>query len=323
MPDTIRSEYPPLPQSVLELLDAVRAEDQMTTQKAVLLLDQCVIPAAELASWARFGHPEADSYGQATLHSGDSLELQVLSWQPGDMSAIHDIGDSSWGALKFLGLAEYARFEVREGLLCTLERRNCEAGSVLAQHRGQIQQIGNKGAAPMISLHINGTGRGQQAATTQRRVFDLDEGRIQVTTGGAFFLLPQEQVSSNAVAVQGDFPTWLRHNAELLRRMRVISLGGGRSGLAVREERLLREFNSVDTWQALRQELLIRLPKQDPDYQLSYITSLGQELASTTSLFAELVEAGRFEPRHEVLMLIGEIVSMLEDEDYIGRIAGA
>src|SRR5690606_29010329 len=97
-----------------------------------------------------------------------------------------------------------------------------EEGSVLAVDHELIHQMGNIDQQPFISLHLYGCHERSENVTADARIFELDEGRIQVTTGGAFFLLPPEQVSSNAVAVQGDFPTWLRHNAELLRRMRCI-----------------------------------------------------------------------------------------------------
>ncbi|MEZ5339701.1 MAG: hypothetical protein R3F46_15750, partial [bacterium] len=162
----------------------------------------------------------------------------------------------------------------------------------------------------------------ERDVTADSRIFELDEGRIQITTGGAFFLLPDEQVNDASQRVKGDFPTWMRHNCELLRRMRCIRSAGRRGGLQVREERLLREFNSIDTWQALRQELQLRLPRLSDEQQLGYITSLGQELVSATRLFSELHAEGRFDPSPEVLQLIGEIAGMLEHAEFVSRIAG-
>lgn len=311
-----------LPASIQSLLEAVRNEQHMTPEKAALMLEQCSITAADLEPWVRLDHPDADSYGRAMIHDEGSFELMVMSWRPGDMSAIHDHGYTMWGAVRLYGEAEHATFEEQDGILTTKERCIFDEGSVVGVTHELIHQMGNVGDIPCLSLHLYGSHDRSENVTADARIFDLDEGKVQVTTGGAFFLLPEDQVTDRPSSIQGDFPTWLRHNAELLRRLQRMQPLEGRSGLAVREARLLREFNTVDTWQALRQELRIRLPRLTAEEQQSYIESLGRELASATQLFAQLHEAGSFEPTEDVLAIIAEIAGLLEDDGYISSVAG-
>ena len=313
---------PALPPSVQALVDSISAEPGMSPEKAALLLEQSGISAEDLAPWQRFEHPAQDCYGRTMIHDGGSFELMLMSWLPGDMSAIHDHGYTMWGAVRIYGQAEHAVFEEREGRLSTRERCIFPPDSIVAVTHELVHQMGNIDQEPFVSLHLYGSQERERDVTADSRIFELDEGRIQITTGGAFFLLPESQVSDASKVVKGDFPTWMRHNCELLRRMRCIRSTGGRGGLQVREERLLREFNSIDTWQALRQELQLRLPRLTEEQQLGYIASLGQELVSATRLFSELHAEGCFDPSPEVLQLIGEIAGMLENADFVSRIAG-
>ena len=184
-----------LPRSVAELLEAVRAQSSKSPEMAALLLEQCSITADDLAAWTRFDHPDSDSYGRAMVHDAGSFELMVMSWREGDMSAIHDHGYTMWGAVRLYGRAEHAIFVEAEGILSTLERCTFEPGSVVAVNHELIHQMGNIDESPFVSLHLYGCDERSENVKADARIFDLDEGRIQVTTGEAFFLLPEEQIS--------------------------------------------------------------------------------------------------------------------------------
>ncbi|TNE49910.1 MAG: hypothetical protein EP343_10290 [Deltaproteobacteria bacterium] len=68
-------------------------------------------------------------------------------------------------------------------------------------------------------MHLYGTYDNQVAITVDARIFDLWEKRIQYTDGGVFFCLPASQVSHRGDSIQADYPTLLRHHAEMLKRI--------------------------------------------------------------------------------------------------------
>lgn len=311
-----------LPQSIADLLLAVEQQRDMSAQLAAQLLRQAAVVEQDLAAWTKLDHPAARSFGVSLIHAGDNYELTVLSWQPGDMSAIQAMAHAGWAAFRTFGEAEHAVFGTANGLLHTIERRTLASGSVVSVDCELIQQIGNVGKLPFVSLHLSGSPDNVENPEMPTRIFDLDESQIQVCSCGAHFLLPDSQITERRAGIRGDFPTWLRHNVELLSRLDRMQPLDGRPGLATREARLLSELNSVDTWRALRLELRMHLPRLDAQVQEQYIRSLSQELVSATRLLMLLHENGRFQPRVEVLELIGEIIAMLEDDDFIARIAG-
>ena len=311
-----------LPAAIRRLVETVRGQHSMPAPQAAQLLEQCDITQPDLAAWTRFDHPAADSFGRAIIHEEATFQLLLHSWNAGDMSAIHQSGRGSWGAMRMFGEGEHAVFTEIDGLLTTHWRRMIQVGSTVPIEPGLIQQMGNPGRQSFTSLHLACQAAPDPHAGPTLNLFDLDEGQVLHSHAAAFFLLPETAISERGRRIKGDFPTWLRHSVELLCRLDRMQPLEGRPGLATRETRLLAEFNSADTWRALRQEMRLRLPRLEASLQEKYIQSLSQELVSATRLFIQLHAAGRFDPRPEVLELIGEIIAMLEHDDFVARIAG-
>ena len=67
---------------------------------------QCVLDAnlraEDLTAWADFDHPVEDSYGRRLVYDGGDFEIMVMSWAPGDFSAIHDHGEPNGEPCKVL-----------------------------------------------------------------------------------------------------------------------------------------------------------------------------------------------------------------------------
>lgn len=209
-----------LPASIQQLLLLVEEnKGNMDPGKAKELVLQARITFEDVAPWADFSHSLMDSYGRKLIYQGDCFELMLMSWVPGDVSAIHDHGTAQWGAVKSFGEAEHAVF-VQEGkILRTCSRQAFPAGSVNAVTHDLIHQMGNVEATPFCSLHLYGTYDSQPTVTGDARIFDLWEKRIQYTDGGVFFCLPESQISHRGNEVYADYPTTLRHHAEMLKRI--------------------------------------------------------------------------------------------------------
>ena len=83
---------PKLPRSIEDLIETLQSGmsvDPMDARDLLMGLDTDI---SELAPWQDFDHPVRDSYGRILLGRGDNFELMLMSWTPGDYSAIHDHG---------------------------------------------------------------------------------------------------------------------------------------------------------------------------------------------------------------------------------------
>ncbi|MCX4243388.1 cysteine dioxygenase [Paraliomyxa miuraensis] len=177
------------------------------------------LSAEDLLAWTDFEHPSWHSYGRRMIHEAAGVELVVMSWLPGDRSAIHDHGAAQWGAVRVFGPLEHAVFRWRAGRLSTIERGPVAADAVIPVAHGLVHQMGNPGRHPVLSLHLYGGGDAHAGATAGARIWDLHRGEVQRTDGGVFFGLDERQIIEREGGLEGDFPTTLRNTVDLLLRL--------------------------------------------------------------------------------------------------------
>ena len=289
---TTHNSIETLPVPVQDLIRAIQAEESFTPSMAKRLLEGSSITPADLEQWVDYDHPDADSYGRKLVFDGGHFELMVMSWVDGDMAAIHDHGYTQWGAVKLFGTAEHAIFKMRDGRLTTSERRVFQAGDVVSVGHDLIHQMGNVGAERFLSLHLYGCYGRHGDITADARLYELNEGNIQRTSGGVFFDLPEDCVASREPGLQADFPTRLRHKVELLKRMMTAngSLAKGAFQSAA-EQTLADELFHADTWRRAEQDIQ-RADCEDQHLQTRYCDILYQELTATAQLLSKLQAHG-------------------------------
>lgn len=276
--------------NVQALIDEIKAAQALTPASARDLLARSAITPADLEPWADFDHPSADSYGRNLVYDGGCFELMVMSWVDGDMAAIHDHGHTQWGAVKLFGPAEHAVFKVEDGVLRTTDRRVFEPGSVLGVSHEMIHQMGNMGQEPYLTLHLYGCYEREGDVTGDARLYELEEGRIQRTSGGVFFNLPEEQVNRRQDCPQADFPTRIRHRVELLKRLMTTNGSWTEGFQSTREKELAASLFAASTWNQLAEEW-----QQAMAWSTSrvdrWLGILHQELHATAALQQQLLDA--------------------------------
>ena len=120
-----------LPPALQQLKFLIQTENEMTPSRARDLLIQAGIQQEDLMDWADFDHPVENGYGRQLVYDGGFFEMLVMSWNPGDCSAINDHGHTQWGAVQIFGPAEHAVFLVQDGEITTLARAGIQPGQVL------------------------------------------------------------------------------------------------------------------------------------------------------------------------------------------------
>lgn len=280
-----------LPERVQNLIEKIKEQPSFTPRLARQLLEASGITKEDLMPWADFNHPDADSYGRKLVYDGEYFELMVMSWVDGDMSSIHDHGYAEWGAVKLFGPAEHAVFKNKDGKLTTLSRCECEDGTVLAVDHDMIHQMGNVGKEPYLTLHLYGSYNFEEGVTADARLYDLEEGKIQFTNGGVFFELPEDKVKRREECPSGDFPTWLRCNTELMKRL--LRMNGTLAAGAFQNERekgIAQKLFDGQTWDMLSEEL-DTLDTMNSKQAENYHEILDQELFMAAKLQTQLLDA--------------------------------
>ena len=218
---------PILPDSLQHLILTLKSQAQLTPECVRQCVVEAQIPPEDLLPWSDFNHPATDSYGRKLVYGDDLIEVMVMSWAPGDYSAIHDHGSTQWGAVQFLGPVEHYNYSFNQGILHTQAQIHFKPRDVTAVDHDLIHQMGNPGPDPCLSLHVYGCDVPQVNITGNARIFDLYEGCIQKTDGGVFFGLPDNLINERQTGLKGDEETTLRHHCQMRDRFHKIVLAQG------------------------------------------------------------------------------------------------
>lgn len=216
------SQVNDLPPSIQYLIKSLSSYQNLTSELVQKLIIKTKINPLDLSPWLTYDHPITDSYGRKLVYDGGNFEIMVMSWLPGDFSAIHDHGFTQWGAVQSFGKAQHISYEFTNNFLKTKQEAWFMPNQVVKVNHDLIHQMGNPTDNYFPSLHVYGCDNRQGEITSNARIFDLWEGSIKYTDGGVFFCLAESQINGRCYGLQGDLNTKLRHHQQMLNRINKI-----------------------------------------------------------------------------------------------------
>lgn len=212
----MQSSTTTLPRSLEKLADLLDAQAALTPAKAYELVLNAQVQAEDLMPYADFEHPVQDCYGRKMVVDGGSFEIMVMSWNPGDFSAIHNHGYTEWGVVQAFGMAQNNLFSFRQGMLSLTKKEILQAGAAIKVNNALIHQMGNPTSQRYLSLHVYGCNERDHAVTADASIYELEKERIVQTTGGAFFNLPPEEVMETNEPLKTTQETFMGYAVQLL-----------------------------------------------------------------------------------------------------------
>ena len=207
------------PDSLRSLITSLSSTNQITSKQVAQSLKEANISPRDLQNWAAFDHAVTDSYGRKLVYDGGYFEVMVMSWLPGDISAIHDHGQTQWGAVQCFGRGLHTAYRFIDGVLSIESEETLEPAQILSVNHSLVHQMSNYSQSPFFSLHVYGCYDKQDIITGDARVFDLLEGRVQHTNGGVFFCLPESEIVRRGGDLKADRLTTLRHHQQMHSRI--------------------------------------------------------------------------------------------------------
>lgn len=171
------------------------------------LLVSADLTSDSLRPYENFDHSAVESYGRTLVTKNPNMEVMVMSWASGDISAIHDHGKTTFGAVRVLGPAMHNVFVETEKGLRLAKRELLSAGQILSVAPGFIHQLGNYSRQPFLSLHLYGSASRFDDSANKARIFDLHNKKIYKSDAGAFFLPELHGAKFLGEAVTANLPT--------------------------------------------------------------------------------------------------------------------
>ena len=190
-------------------------DPEMTIPKVAEYVKQSNITEEDLLPYADYEHPKEDGYGRKLVVAEDHFEIMVMSWLPGDFSAVHDHGYTTWGAVQVFGNVMHHTFAIKNDVFQLTSKEILPYGTIIKVNNPLIHQMGNVTSKPYLTLHIYGDNEYVGDVTSDSRIYELENNMIKETTGGAFFNLPDDKVYNVRKMDDIDYDT-LIHQASIL-----------------------------------------------------------------------------------------------------------
>jgi len=158
----------------------------MTSHALVEMIHSLHFKPDEFYSLSDFHHPVDKSYGRNKLYSGQNFGIFLMSWAKGDFTAIHNHGQTDWGAVVLLGDVHHRLYDIRNQKLVLTGKNVIPSGTVAPVQGDLIHAMGNFDDKPSMTLHIYGSNNHLEIPGISSRIFELEKNRIRTTNGEAY-----------------------------------------------------------------------------------------------------------------------------------------
>ena len=191
LPQVLPTTIENLKISIIKILD--RGE-RITAALVKKLVEQAQISEEDLKPYADFDHPIEDGYGRKMIYDGGKFEIMAMSWNPGHYSSIHNHGYTQWGVVQVFGNTQHFIYKNSNDVFKFAKKEILTKGAITQVVNAMIHQMGNPSSSKYMTLHIYGCNEKIGDITADAKNYELEFDRINHTTGGAFFNLPNDQI---------------------------------------------------------------------------------------------------------------------------------
>jgi len=205
-----------LPLALVKLIETLESKKDFKPSEIVRIIKNAELNETDLTDWSDFDHDKKDGYGRKLIHAAENFEIMIMSWAPGDFSAIHNHGYTKWGAVQSFGELEHTSFQFENDRITTLLKEHLDNGQVLSVNQGLIHQMGNSTDKNILSLHVYGTPENCQEVTADSQLFEIGKGEIQYTNAGVFYDLKNNSINKREKGLLTDRLTEIGHYTHLL-----------------------------------------------------------------------------------------------------------
>jgi predicted metal-dependent enzyme (double-stranded beta helix superfamily) len=181
-----------LPNCLQLIISKIEEAESITSNQLVQIMNQVAINSEDFASFTCFNHPVYESYGRNKIAVGKNFSVFVISWAPGDFTAIHNHGGADWGAVYFFNDTDHRLYSLNENTLKLTQKSKINADTIVSVDGSLIHAMGNFSNVPFITLHIYGSNKHKPNANDFTIIYELEKKQRQITNGSAFIDISAE-----------------------------------------------------------------------------------------------------------------------------------
>jgi cysteine dioxygenase len=185
-----------LPQSLNRLVEGVNNDTHIDSSRLAHIIRQADLKKEDFLSKSSFNHASNESYGRTRIYEGRNFSIYIMSWSPGDFTAIHSHGSSDWGAVYFFGDINHRLYHASGNKIELIEKGLVPEGTIAPVNGSLVHAMGNSAEKPVMTLHIYGWSHQGSNANDNSLIYELEKNQIRITDGSAFINIKNELCKS-------------------------------------------------------------------------------------------------------------------------------
>jgi len=185
-----------IPKCISQLVNELISHQVHTNELVSEIVASISFDRKELTKFNTFNHNPKDSYGRKLVYESERFKILVMSWLPGDFTAIHNHGYTEWGSVHFFGEATHRLYENTNGVLDVISKEQFGEGENAAVCGNLTHMMGNSGKKEFITLHIYGKDSEANKVADDAMVYLPEFQKIAKTSGTAYLNLDKSLIKS-------------------------------------------------------------------------------------------------------------------------------
>ncbi|MDP2237926.1 MAG: cysteine dioxygenase family protein [Bacteroidales bacterium] len=181
-----------LPKPLTSLIDSINDIENIDNTIIRSIVESHKFQAEVFSEFELFDHCSSKSYGRKLIFENEKFKMLLMSWAPGDITAIHNHGYTEWGCVCAFGELTHRLYSFDNNDLKIIDKTPILEGRIATVNGELIHLMGNTGNKNVATLHIYGANINRQNVSENSSIY-LPEFNKIITTLGAAFLNPDKE----------------------------------------------------------------------------------------------------------------------------------
>jgi hypothetical protein len=178
--------------SLKDLKDSITVNKPKTCEELINIIKNIDFKPIDFKEFQYFEHSKDKSYGRKIVYQGENFSIYLMSWYPGDFTAIHSHGLTDWGCVFFFSDTNHRLYKTEGNKIELIAKGIIPKGTIAPVTGELIHAMGNLSLSPILTLHIYGSNKDISNANDESKVYELEKNRIRTTGGAAYLNIPEE-----------------------------------------------------------------------------------------------------------------------------------
>ncbi len=183
-----------IPKKIEKLIEDLANQEQITNMLVRQIMENSKISAHDIQKLEQFDHHPLESYGRKIIHDNGNFKIILISWRPGDCTAIHNHGSTEWGCVSFFGDSAHRLYQVEDNRLIVMEKETYTENQVASICGNIIHLMGNNSNRKYSTLHIYGAGNRESNFSHNTKVYLPELEKVAISSGPAYLAMRQEWI---------------------------------------------------------------------------------------------------------------------------------